>query len=109
MRIRVAPGWDIVHLTDRTVELRKDDVAYRRLTGRDGFVLVRVEPQMTRDEAIAEAIKMAERNDAELGLKVARQMMPSAVSLARYRRRQRQLSHVFGTPEDESRIGRKRP
>jgi hypothetical protein len=109
VRVRVAAGWDLHHITDRTVELRKEDAVYRRLTGRDGYVLVRVEPQMTRDEALAEAVKIAERNDAELGLRVARQLMPSAVSLARYKRRQRHLAHVFGTPEDESRIGRMRP
>lgn len=108
MRVRVAPGWDITHLTDRVVELRKDDYAYRRFTGRDGFVLVRVEPGMTRDEAIGKAVKIAERNDADLGLRVAKGLMPSAVSLARYRNRQRQLVRAFGTPEDEAIIGRKR-
>lgn len=109
MRVRVAAGWDLHHVTDRVVELRKDDPIYRRFTGMDGYVLVRVEPQMTRDQAITRAVEIAERIDAELGLKVAKQMMPSAVNLARYRRRQRHLAATFGTPEDESRIGRKRP
>lgn len=109
MRVRVAPGWDLHHVTDRVVELRKDDPIYRRFTGKDGYVLVRIEPQMTRDQAITKAVQIAERNDAALGLKVAKQLMPSAVTLARYRNRQRQLATVFGTPEDEARIGRKRP
>ncbi len=109
MRVQVAPGWRIHHITDRTVELRKEDVTYRRFTGADGYVRQRVEPGMTRDEALTKAIQMAEKNDAEIGLRVAKQLMPSAVSLARYRRRQAQLARTFGTPEDESVIGRKRP
>lgn len=109
MRVRVAAGWDIHHVTDRVVELKKECPIYRKVTGRDGYVLVRVEPQMTRDEAITRAVEIAEQNDAALGLKVAKQLMPSAVSLARYHTRQRQLATVFGTPEDAAMIGRKRP
>lgn len=101
MRVMVAPGWRITHLTDRVVRLEKDDVLYRRFTGRDGFVVQRVEPGMTRDEAISKAVQMAERNDAELGLKVAARMMPSQVALGRLRRRQKQFAHVFGIPGQE--------
>jgi hypothetical protein len=101
MRVRVAPGWDITHLTDRVVVLRKEDLLYRRWTGQDGFVIQRVDPEMTRDEAITLAVQMAERNDAELGLKVAATLMPSQVALGRLRRRQRQLAHVFGVPGQE--------
>ncbi len=97
----VAPGWSIVHLTDRVVELRKADHAYRRWTGRDGFVIVRVEPQMTRDEALTKAVEMAHRNDAELGLKIAARLMPSEAALGKLRRRQKQLAHVFGIPGEE--------
>jgi hypothetical protein len=56
---------------------------------------------MTRDEAITLAVQMAERNDAELGLKVAATLMPSQAALGRLRRRQRQLARVFGVPGQE--------
>lgn len=101
MRVYVAPGWRITHLTDRVVILRKDDHAYRQWTGQDGFVVQRIDPDMTRDEAISKAVQMAERNDAELGLKIAARLMPSQVALGRLRRRQRQLAHVFGIAGEE--------
>jgi hypothetical protein len=107
MRVAVGAGWNIVHLTDRCVELRKDDYAYRRLLGRDGFVRVRAEPGMSRDELITTAIKHALATDAELVQRVSADVFPTARGVAEYRRKQRGLSQRFGTPEDPEIIGRK--
>ena len=52
VRVNVGAGWHIHHLTDRVVELRKEDAVYRRFTNRDGYVRVRIEPQMTRQQAL---------------------------------------------------------
>lgn len=109
MRVSLAAGWRITHLTDRCLELTKDDYAYRRLTGgRDGFVRVRAEPGMDRAAMFAKAEQMARANDEALTFRVANDLIPRDSALRRYRRQQRQLATAFGTPEDAEIIGRKR-
>ena len=109
MSVRVGAGWELAHLTDRVVELRKDDPVYRRLIGHDGFVRVRAEPGMDRNGLIDKAVKMAQRNDEEVSRRVAKQLMPSVVSLAKYRREQRRLAPAFGVPGHEPEQRRYRP
>jgi hypothetical protein len=109
MRPYVGAGWHIHHLTDRVVELRKDDPAYRRFTGRDGYVRVRIEPEMTRTQALEKAISFAQKNDEQLALHVSKLLLPSKHALAAYQRRQVKMARVFGTPEDESQIGVQKP
>lgn len=100
-------GWKLIHLTDRCVELRKDDYAYRRYNeGRDGVVRFRGEPGIARDALIAGALALAEANDADLAERMAQQIVPRRPG--GYRMQQRQLAHVFGTPEDPEIIGVKR-
>jgi ribosomal protein L35AE/L33A len=100
-------GWRLVHVTDRVIELRKDDAAYRRLIGRDGYVRVRAEPGMDRQALIEKAVEVAQRNDEALAERVAKQLMPRHVT--RYHARQGQLAAAFGTPEDPEIGGIKRP
>lgn len=108
MRPSIGAGWTIHHITDRVVELRKDDHAYRRFTGRDGFVRVRVEPEMTRAMAIERAIEFAQKNDELLALKLSKRLMPSKHTLAAYQGKQVKMARVFGTPEEPELIGVKR-
>lgn len=105
MRANIGGGWRVVHLSDRCVELRKDDHAYRRLTGRDGFVRVRSEPGMDRAQMIAKAVQMAKQTDETLSFRIANDLIPRGRALAEYRAKQRALAHKFGTNEDPELIG----
>lgn len=108
MRVSLAAGWRITHLSDRCLELTKDDYAYRRLTGgRDGFVRVRAEPGMSRHDMFAKAEQMARANDEALTFRVANDLIPADHALRKYRRQQRQLAAAFSTPEEPEIIGRK--
>ncbi|MGE3798728.1 MAG: hypothetical protein AB7G88_12920, partial [Thermomicrobiales bacterium] len=123
MRVNIGANWMIRHLTDRVVELVKEDVAYRRLTGRDGFVRIRVEPQESRSQALDRAVALAEQNDARMGLMLGKRMLPGdfdakararqgtdglivpagvarSMPIDRYRRQQWRLARVFATSED---------
>lgn len=101
MRAYVGAGWYITHLTDRVVELRKDDPAYRRFTNRDGYVRVRIEPQETRQHALDKAVTMAKRNDEALALKIGQQLVPSKAALAAYTGKQLRMVPAFGLREQE--------
>lgn len=105
MSAYVGGGWRIHHLTDRVVELRKDDYGYRRFTGRDGFVLMRGEPGMSRAEIVAKAVVMAQRNDEALALRIGKRLAPSLQSLADYTGKSVRVTQAFRTPEDADRIG----
>ena len=105
MGVHLGGGWQLVHLTDRVIELRKDDHAYRQIVGRDGYVRVRGEPGMDRNTLINQAVAMAQRNDERLAEMVARQIVPRR--LGGYQMQQRQWGRVMATPEDEAVIGRK--
>lgn len=107
MRTSVGGGWAIHHLTDRTIELRKDTYEYRRFTGRDGYVRLRAEPGMDRATMVRKACEMAQRNDEALALRIGKRLAPSLQALADFRGKQVRLARVMETPEDESRIGRK--
>lgn len=96
-----------MHVTDRVVELRKDDVAYRRLLGRDGFVRYRAEPGMDRYTMIERAKELAQKDDEAVADMLARQVVLR--STGRYQAQQRHLASVFATPEEPERIGVKRP
>lgn len=103
--VHLGGGWRLHHLTDRSIELRKDDYAYRRYLGRDGFVRVRAEPGMDRNALINKAVEFAKRNDAELAERMAKEIAPRR--LGGYQMQQRRLAPAFGTPEDPEMIGRK--
>src|SRR6185295_7684052 len=96
--VTLGAGWKLVHLTDRCVELQKDDYAYRQYTGRDGYVRYRVEPNYDRSLMIQEAMAMAQRNDADIADRMAKQIVPRR--LGGYQMKQRQFAWVMGTPED---------
>jgi hypothetical protein len=105
MRTYVGGGWYLHHLTDRCVELRKDDVIYRRLIGRDGYVRVRGEPGIPREALLAKASLLAMKNDDEAAKKIAAQVAPRNVT--QYHALQRRFAPAFGTPQDLEVIGRK--
>lgn len=105
MSVHLGAGWRLTHLTDRCIELRKDDAAYRRLTGRDGYVRVRAEPGMDRYALIERGREVAQRQDADLAERVAKQLLIR--NPQPYLERQRQLAGAFGTPQDPEIIGRK--
>jgi len=107
VRAYVGGGWHIHHLTDRTIELRKHDIAYRAVTGKDGYVRVRVDPEMSRAEMVKKAIDLAHQNDERLAVIIGERMMPSKAALARYQGKQLRMAPAFRTPEDEKIIGRK--
>lgn len=98
MMVRPPAGWRLHHLTDRSIELRKDDYAYRRYLGRDGFVRVRAEPGMDRNGLIDKAMRAAMRDDADLADRMAREIVPRRIG--GYQMRQREFATAFGTPED---------
>jgi hypothetical protein len=107
MRTRLA-NWTIHHITERDVELRKDDPAWRKYTDQDGVVHVRAEPGMDRAKMIDRAYTLAEEADAMLSQKLAKELMPTGKQWSEYRRKSRQMAKVFGTGEERSVIGRKR-
>lgn len=106
--VRIGGGWDLYHLTDRVVELRKPDYLYHLMTGRPGFVRVRIDPIMTRQDAVELAIRMAQKNDEVLAERAAKQMLPSKAALADYTGKQVRLQRAFASPEDPEVIGVKR-
>lgn len=106
MKLSLGAGWELVHLTDRTVEIRKDDPAYWRFTGSPGYVRVRGEPGMDRKQLTDLALQTAAKNDELLAKRVARQLMPSIGSLAKYRAEQQRFEPVFRVPKEEDRIYR---
>lgn len=108
MGVMVAPGWELVHLTDRSIEIRKDTPAYRRFTDRPGYVRVRGEPGMDRKQLMELAMQSARQNDEELAKRVAKQLMPSVKALAKYRAEQKPWEALTRTPEDPEVIGWKR-
>lgn len=99
MSVVLGAGWELTHMTDRVLELRKTCPVYRRLTGRDGYVRVRAEPGMDRQQLLHEAMEAAQRNDAALSDRVTRQILPSAVK--RYQMQQHRLASTFGVPGEE--------
>lgn len=99
MSVHLGAGWRLVHQTDRVIEIRKDDWAYRRFTGRDGYVRVRAEPGMDRNALIEKAVQMAQANDADLAMRVAACLMPRNVR--GYQMRQQGLAQTFGIPGEE--------
>lgn len=102
-------GWDIVHITDRVIELRKDTPAYRRITNRPGYVRMRAEPGMDRKALVEKALEIARKNDAKVAEFVAKQYAPDLWRMARYQGKQVRLKQAFETPEDPNVIGVKRP
>lgn len=108
MRVHVGNGWSIVHLTDRVIELTKDDYVYRRITGADGFVRVRAEPGFNRNDLVNRAIQQTQRCDEDLSYRLAADVFPSARGSAQYRDKLRALRAKFETPEDSRIIGVKR-
>jgi hypothetical protein len=103
----IGAGWRVHHKTERTIELRKEDATYRIITGRDGYVRVRVEPGVPQDFMVNTAIAYAQMNDAKLAVMVAQQIVPKR--LGGYQMEQKRLAFpAFGTPEDPEVIGVKR-
>ena len=107
--MNLGEGWELVHLTDRVIELRKDTPAYRRVTDRPGFVMVRGEPGIDRNVLIEKALKFARINDEKIAGLIARQFAPDLYTLAKYERKQVRLRPAFATPEDPDSIGRQMP
>ena len=105
--VALGGGWRLIHVTDRSIELRKDDVAYRQFIGRDGYVRVRGEPGMSRADLLAQAITIAQQNDAMVAERMAQQWMPRYVR--GYQIRQAIMARAFGTPHDPEVIGVMRP
>lgn len=99
MSVTLGAGWELTHATDRVLELRKPCPMYRRITGRDGYVRLRAEPGMDRQQLINGAIELAKRNDAALGDIVARQLLPRNVR--GYQLQQQQLANGFAVPAEE--------
>lgn len=106
MPVQIGAGWHLHHVTDRVIELRKDSYEYRRFTGRDGYVRVRVEPQETRQHAMQRAVRMAQENDEFLSLRIAKQLPFGKAQLAEYAGKQLRLVPAFATKDQEpERIG----
>ena len=99
MAVVLGAGWELTHATDRVLELRKACPVYRRLTGRDGYVRLRAEPGMDRQQLLNDAMDQAKRNDAAMSDLVVRQILPSSVK--RYQMQQRSLASTFAIPGEE--------
>lgn len=108
LRVTLGAGWKLHHLTDRVIELRKDDPTYRKVVGRDGYVRLRAENGMDRSALLNQAIEMAKKCDEELANIVLHQIMPRKVR--GYQVRQQGLAFAFGVPDQEPEIiGVRRP
>jgi hypothetical protein len=101
-------GWYVWHQTDRNIELRKDDVIYRKLTGKDGYVKMGAEPGMSREQLEERALTRAIQNDEKAAMLVAQEIIPRASQLQTYEMKAHQLNKVFKTPESPTIIGRKK-
>lgn len=104
----IGNGWTIYHVTDRTLELRKESAEYRRLTGKDGFVLVRGEPGIPKHILFQQAEEKAIELDAELARRIAAELIPTRPALGIYGEKIRQWGQVMNTGEEIAYIGRKR-
>ena len=104
----IGNGWTVFHLTERTLELRKESAEYRRLTGADGFVLVRGEPGIPRHVLFEQAEEKARELDAELARRIALELLPTPQALNVYAGKVKQYVPVMSTKEEEAWIGRKR-
>ena len=105
----IGNGWTVFHQTDRTLELRKDSAEYRRLTGRDGFVLVRGEPGMPKHLLMQQATEKAIELDAELARRIALELIPTPQALTTYAIKAKQYVPAMSTGEEEAFLGRKKP
>jgi hypothetical protein len=105
--LSLGAGWKLVHLSDRCIELEKDDYAYRKYLGRDGYVRYRVEPGYDRCLMINEAMALACANDAKIAYRMASEIVPRRVG--GYQMQQKTFAWVMGTPEDPEIAGVKRP
>lgn len=105
----IGNGWQVFHETERTLELRKDSADYRRLTGRDGFVLVRGEPGMPKHLLIQQATEKAIELDAELAKRIALELIPTPQELGIYGGKVKAYVPVMNTMEEVAFVGRKRP
>ncbi len=94
-------------MTDRCIELRKDDATYRSKFGRDGYVRVRGEPGIDRAALIDRARTEAQESDAALAEQIGKQIVLRNVP--GFQARQRAMAWAFGTPEDPEIIGVRRP
>lgn len=104
----IGNGWQVWHETERTLELRKDSADYRRLTGRDGFVLVRGEPGIPKHILYQEATEKAIALDDELARRIASELLPTRQALGVYGGKVKAYVPVMNTGEEEAAIGRKR-
>ncbi len=107
MSVSLGAGWRLVHLTDRCIDLRKEDAAYRSEFGHDGYVRVRGEPGMDRAALIELARTKAQESDAALAERIGQQIVLRNVP--GFQARQRAMAWTFGTPEDPEIIGVRRP
>ena len=105
--MKIGNGWEIHHLTDRVVELRKPDAAYLAVTGRPGFVRVRAEPGMDRQRLVQQATDEAKRCDERVSEIASRRFLPKG-HLRKLEQVQRDQARIFATPEDPEVIGVKR-
>jgi hypothetical protein len=105
MKAAVGGGWVITHLTDRVCEMRNESWAYRRLTGQDGLVRVRVEPGCDRSWMIEKGVAKARESDEKLAQLMAKDVMPS---VARFRETSKRLATAMMTGEESPLIGVKR-
>lgn len=63
---------------------------------------------MDRQAVIAEAERIAQRNDEEVAKRLVKQLVPRTQALIDYGTKQRQMAATFATPEDPAFIGVKR-
>ena len=108
MKAYVGAGWYIWHLTDRNVQLRKDDPVYRKLTGLDGYVNYMAQPGYDKGQMIEEAMQKAKEQDEQLCYLVAKEIIPRGSKVQTYQMKAHRINRAFQTPEDASVIGRKR-
>jgi hypothetical protein len=97
--MNIGNGWQLKHITDRTILLTKDSYEYRRFVGRDGYVLQRAEPGMNKADLIAKAVERARQTDDILSRRVARRILPRFVE--RFQAQQASFATAFGIPGEE--------
>jgi hypothetical protein len=108
MRQYVGGGWYVHHLTDRVLEIRKDDHVYRRFTGNDGFVRVRGEPGIERAVLVERALSEANKCDMAMAFRVASELIPTDAALADFAGKVSAIEHKTETGEEPGTIGIKR-
>lgn len=106
MRQYLGGGWWIYHYSEQTIVLVSEDPRYPELfDGHKGYVKVQGEAGMTQQQLMEIALKSALATDEEMQKRYQECRQPDTSA---YILKQEIMQKAFQTPDDITKIGRKR-